>query len=281
MHIHIYQVPYDTARPDWRMGSGPGHLMRGGLAEALRSGGHTVNTTRIDSADPFPSEIATAFELYRRLAETIRAADTGEFPLVLSGNCGAALGTLAGVSLEDTGIAWFDAHGDFNTPDTTASGFLDGMGLAAASGLCWQRLTAAIPGFRPIPGRQIFHIGGSDIEHDEAGLMRAYRVQMATLADIREKGLANALYPALSAVQSQVDSVYLHLDLDVLEPVRTPANHFATPDGLDVEAVKEAIRLVRERFTIRAMGVASYDPSYDLHGNTLKAAISLVQAAVG
>ena len=281
MLINIFQVPYDTARPDWRMGGGPGHLLRGGLEDALRAGGHTLTTTRIDSADPFPSEIKTAFELYARLAESIRASDEGAFPLVLSGNCGAALGTLGGILKEDTGIAWFDAHGDYNTPETTSSGFLDGMGLAAASGLCWQKLTAAIPGFRPVPGRRIVHLGGSDIEPDEAALMRAYRVQAATLAGIREKGLAEALYPALSAVQAEVRGVYLHLDLDVLDPAKTPANHFPTSGGLDVETVKEAIRLLRDRFTIHALGVASYDPTVDPQGSTLRAAIELVRAVVG
>ena len=281
MIINIYQVSYDTARPDWRMGGGPGHLLRGGLEDALRGQGHTLTVTRIDSADPFPSEIKTAFELYGRLADSIRAADSSAFPLVLSGNCGAALGTLGGISSEETGIAWFDAHGDFNTPETTASGFLDGMGLAAASGLCWQKLTAAIPGFRPIPGRQIVHIGGSDVETEEAGLMRAYRVQAASLAEIRANGVADALYPALSAVQAQVNSVYLHLDLDVLDPVRTPANHFPSNGGLSVAEAKEAIRLVRERFTVLAVGVASYDPAYDPNGHTLRAAIELVQAAAG
>ncbi len=281
MQINIYQVPYDTARPNWRMGNGPDRLLRGGLEDALRACGHTITTTRIETADPFPSEIKTAFELYRMLAEKIRASEPAAFPLVLSGNCGAALGTLAGISTEDTGIAWFDAHGDFNTPDTTNSGFLDGMGLAAAAGLCWQKLTASIPGFRPVPGRQIIHIGGSDVEQDEDSLMRAYRVQAASLPAIRKQGLADALYPALSAVQAQVSSVYLHLDLDGLNPQKTPANHFPSSDGLEVEEAKEAIRLVRERFTIRALGVASYDPAYDPQGNTLRAAIELVQAALG
>jgi arginase len=281
MQINIFQVPYDTARPDWRMGNGPARLLRGGLEDTLRAAGHTVTAVRIDSADPFPSEIKTAFELYKRLSESIRAGDTAAFPLVLSGNCGAALGTLAGISTEDTGIAWFDAHGDFNTPETTASGFLDGMGLAAASGLCWQKLTVAIPGFRPVPGRKIIHVGSSEIEQDEAALMRAYRVQVASLPAIREMGLEDALYPGLSAVQAQVSSVYLHLDLDVLDPTRTPANHFPASDGMDVEMVKEAIRLVCERFTIHAVGVASYDPACDPQGNTLRAAIELVQAVIG
>lgn len=281
MQINIYQVPYDTARPDWRMGLGPEHLLGGGLEGALRAGGHTVTTTRIDTDDPFPSEIKTAFDLYRRLSDSIRVAESDAFPLVLSGNCGAALGTMSGISEEDTGIAWFDAHGDFNTPDTTFSGFLDGMGLAAVAGLCWQKLTTTIPGFRPVPGRHILHVGGSDVERDEAALMRAYRVQTASLEDIQKRGVADALYPVLSAVQARVSGVYLHLDLDVLDPIKTPANHFPSKEGMDVEIVKEAIQLVRERFTIRALGVASYDPLYDPKGNTRKAAIELIKTAIG
>jgi len=99
-------------------------------------------------------------------------------------------------------------------------------------------------------------------------------------ADIREKGLAGALSPALAGIPTGVNDLYLHLDLDVLDPVKTPANMFPSAEGLEVETVKEAIRLLRERFTIRAVGIASYDPEYDPHQNTLRAGIELVETVL-
>ena len=98
----------------------------------------------------FRAEIQTAFELYRQLAERVCAARReGRFPLVLSDNCGSGIGTVAGVGTARLGVIWFDGHGDFNTPETTASGFLDGMGLAVVAGLCWKTLAASVPHFSP------------------------------------------------------------------------------------------------------------------------------------
>ena len=70
------------------------------------------------------------------------------FPVVLAGNCNSYVGTLAGLETDRAGVSWFDAHGDFNTPETTTTGFLDGMGLAMASGRCWKAMPETIAWFQ-------------------------------------------------------------------------------------------------------------------------------------
>jgi arginase len=283
---NLYLVPYDSARRDWRMGQGPQHFLQNGLPGALQAaapqaGGCNLRTQIIETGQPFPAEIATAFELYGKLASAVRAEPReGTRSVVLSGNCGAALGTLSGISGEAVGVIWFDAHGDFNTPETTRSGYLDGMGLAVAAGLCWTKLATAIPGFRPLAGRSILHVGSSDLEAPEERLMREHGLGLFPLAQWRAEGL-DGLALALDRLAETVSAVYLHLDLDVLHPAQTRANHFPAVDGLQPEQVKAAIGLIRERLAIRAVGVASYDPAYDPHGNTLRAGIDLVAAAVG
>src|SRR5262249_14904010 len=151
MTFHLLTVPYDSARRGERMGRGPDALLAAGVAEHLRGQGRAVVVERVETADAFPLEVGTTFDLVRRLAAGVRAAlAAGHFPLVLAGNCFSALGTLAGLG-EEVGVAWFDCHGDFHTPETTPSGFLDGMALAGAVGLCWTKVAAAVPGFRPVP----------------------------------------------------------------------------------------------------------------------------------
>jgi arginase len=96
-------------------------------------------------SDP-PAEVATAFELDGLLAGEVRTAvEAGEFPLVLSGNCNTSVGTLSGVGTEGLGVIWFDAHADFNTPETTTTGFTDGTGLAIAVGHCWVTMAESGP----------------------------------------------------------------------------------------------------------------------------------------
>src|SRR5262245_44419083 len=126
MNVHVLVVPYDTARRGWRSGAGPEHLLSAGLVSHLQRRGHVVAGVEhiIDDPDKPAAEIRTAFELARRLAGAVRAARAaGRFPLVLSGNCNAAVGTLSGLTPVRRAIFWFDAHGDCNTPDTTTTGF--------------------------------------------------------------------------------------------------------------------------------------------------------------
>ena len=132
------------------MGAGPEHLLKSGLSERLAKRGHESAATSIElPTDVFFPEIQAAFELDRRLASRVRSAiDEGSFPLILSGNCITSVGTIAGVGAPELGVVWLDAHGDFNTPDTTIGGFLDGMALAIVTGRCWQPLAATVPGFQ-------------------------------------------------------------------------------------------------------------------------------------
>jgi arginase len=104
-----------------------------------------------------PTEIGTTFALQHSLADAVRTSIGRErFPLVLAGNYSSTLGTVSGVraaapnGASPIGVLWLDAHADFNTPETTTSGFLDGMAPATMTGRCWQGMTAAIPGFQPV-----------------------------------------------------------------------------------------------------------------------------------
>src|SRR5687767_5622219 len=110
----LFVVPYDSGHRDVRMGSGPLRLQ----SELAMDG------ERIEAAADWRAEISTAFQLYAQLATRI-AARHDSFPIVLGGNCGVCIGTASGTGTSDLGVIWFDAHGDFNTPETTNTGFLD------------------------------------------------------------------------------------------------------------------------------------------------------------
>ena len=143
-----------------------------GLEKILESQGNIVSVDKVESKEQLTTEIGTAMELNRILADKVKqTAEAGIFPLVLSGNCNSCLGTLAGIGSDRLGVIWFDAHGDFNTPETTVSGFFDGMPLAMAVGRCWKMLLETVPGFKPIAEQNIVHIGARDLDIDEEQLM--------------------------------------------------------------------------------------------------------------
>jgi arginase len=104
-------------------------------------------------------------------------------------------------------------------------------------------------------------------------------VNVTTAEQIRA---GEALLPALEALRTRLERLYLHIDLDVLDPTSTPANSYAArvPNGLTVEQVEIAIRLIGERFQICAAGIASFDPNYDLNGQTLQAGLRIIQRIV-
>lgn len=276
MDIQLLAVPYDSGNRGARMGAGPERLLDAGLERALRESGHTVHTSIAElAAGSWHAEIQTSFELMRMLSAAVRASrDAGRFPIVLAGNCNTAVGTLAGLGADSTGVAWFDAHGDFNTPETTRSGFLDGTAVAIITGRCWTQLAATIPGFSPIPDNRVCLIGTRDLDAAERALLHESSV------DVIEPGqLRSGLPRTLEKVREQVDSIYVHLDLDVLDSAVAAANSYALLGGLTLEDLDDALAQIAGEFRIAGVTLSAYDPAVDTFGRAAEAAIRLICTA--
>ena len=277
MNVQLLAVPYDSGNHRMRMGAGPEALLEAGLERALRANGHTVHTKVAELPDDWwHSEIQTSFELMRMLSiavEQVRKADM--LPIVLAGNCNTAVGTLAGLGF-GVGVAWFDAHGDFNTPETTTSGFLDGTAVAIITGRCWKQLTATIPGFRPVPDERVCLVGARDIDSLEGQLLAESSVDVIAPDKIRSD-----LPRALNSIGQHVDEMYVHLDLDVLDAQVASANKFAVSGGLTVEDVEYALSQIAQTFRIAGVTLSAYDPAADTDGAAATAAIRLICSAAG
>lgn len=260
------------------MGRGPEHLIENGLPQALRAVGHGVSVETIEAPSEFRAEVQTQFALYRSLAMKVDTAkQNDQFPLVLSGNCGATVGVIAGARAKRLGVIWFDAHGEFNTPETTTSGFLDGMGLAIATGQCWKKLALSIPGFRPLPGANILHIGGRDFDSGEREMLEQAGAAVLDAASIEQTGMRTALDLIMPEFLRNADETHIHIDLDALDPKETPANGWLTEGRLSVEEISEAIRYIQENLKVTSATVASFDPHYDAHGKTVQASFTLIK----
>jgi arginase len=276
MDVQLLLVPYDTARRGWRCGAGPEHLMNAGLVDRLHAQGHRVVGTQLIDDDPAQSlaEIRTAFELMRRLATAVRnARAAGHFPLILSGNCNVAgVGALSGLTPAARSVFWFDAHGESNTPDTTGSGFLDGMGLSITLGWCWRAIAASVPGFQPVPVEATYLLGARDLDPLEAALLFDSRVNMVPVS--RVSALPALLDPSATTGLRQTVG-YLHLDPDVFDPdsVGTGNDHPA-PGGLSEAQLCTAIAQIRGRVLIGAATIASYDPAWDRTQSVCRAVLN-------
>ena len=283
MKTQIIAVPYDSARRDFRMGRGPGHLLGRGLEASVREAGHEVSSIMIEAPHTDRlAEIRTAFDLNRALAVCVQGAvKEGSFPVTLSGNCNSAVGTLAGTGQADTGVIWFDSHADLNTPETTASGFLDGMALAMIAGRCWTGMTEGVPGFRPVPEDRIVLVGARDFDAAEIDLLSKSDMVLVKPEAVKGEGVIEAMGPALAALDKHVRGVYVHMDLDILDPSEARANELAAPGGLSLVEVCTALRLIRQKFEIMAFALTAYDPACDPDERTLRAGFRIIDEILG
>jgi len=276
MAIDLIQVPYDSARRGERMGRGPLWLTENGAVERLRAVDGDVRETTVEARLDFRAEVGTAFELARSIALAVRSArGRGSFPLVLAGNCMASLGVLAALGTADTGVIWFDAHGDLNTPETTESGFLDGMALATVVGRCWTRMSGSVADFVPVAEDRVALMGVRDLDDGEMRLLEHSRMLMVTGDEVRSRGEEGAM-ARLEALAGRVSRVYLHLDLDVHDPSEGRANQFAVDGGLTAEGVRRAVRTIAGRVPIAGASVTAYDPDHDADGRMLEIALELL-----
>ena len=276
MEIQILAVPYDSGHRGLRMGAGPEALLQSGLVEALRAAGHGVSVG-LAELDPshWQAEIQSSFELMRMLSAAVREArDAGRFPIVLAGNCNTAVGTLAGLGTDSIGVAWFDAHADFNTPETTTSGFLDGTAVAIINGRCWTQLAATVPGFSPIPDDRICLIGTRDIDSLESKLL-----DDSSVGVVAPRRLRDELSRRLRVLSEHVDRIYVHLDLDVLDTSVAAANSFAVPGGLTLADTRDALSTIAETLQIAAITLSAFDPDADLDGSAARAAVQIICTA--
>jgi len=260
------------------MGRGPEAFLSGGLTAALEARGHTVDVRVLELPGTFAAEPAAAFALDRQVADAVHGACTdGAFPLVLSGNCISTVGALAGVGVRDLALLWFDAHGDFNTPDSTSTGFLDGMALSVACGGSWTALAATIPGFAPLDPARVVLAGARDFDPGERERFEKAGGSVAGAAAVgHDNGRA-----VLLRLQERASRLYIHLDLDVLDPKDGAANHYAVPGGLERTRVSAILEQARATMAIAGLTLSAYDPAGDPDRAVLTAGIEFAAACVG
>jgi arginase len=252
--LHAILVPYHLGRSRVGSGSGPEALVNDGVLDGLP----VAATTTIDIADSASHEIHRSIAVTAAIAIAARAArNAGATPLVLSGNCHACLGSLSALPA-DKEIIWFDAHGDLNTPETTRTGYFDGMALATALGSSWTQLIKTIPEFAPADERRTVLVGGRDLDPEERERLDRSAVRHYLPPALADADLGFDAQPALAGSSA----AYIHLDLDVLDPSELHANQFAAPGGVSVRWLEAALRSLRRRHAIAAVGVSAYDPAY-------------------
>jgi arginase len=218
----------------------------------------------------------------RRIAERVAgvAAD-GALPLVLGGDHSVALGSLAGLArVHGTGgVLWLDAHGDLNSPDTTPSGNVHGMVLAAALGRAGGAFADGwdLPAVDPT---RVALVGVRSLDEGERELIRGLGVKVFTMSDVDRRRLEPCIHEALAHVAG-AGFVHISLDMDVVDPEVAPGVGTPVRGGLDYREAHLALELIAESGMVSSLDVVEVNPILDRENATGKLAVELAASALG
>lgn len=277
--LRLLTLPYHLGREGAGMGAGPDRFVGAGAVSRAEERGLTVELESTRCDEPFQHEIGATFAVLRAHAQRVGTAlSDGAFPLTLGGNCSTTIATVAALGGADRlGVAWFDAHGDANTPETTTSGFLDGMPLAVLAGWCWRSLAGTVAGFEPLPEANLLHAAGRDIDAgeqrrlDRSDITVVRAEHMRTVEQLQERFL-----PAIDALLERVDRIYVHVDLDAIDLADGHANEFAAPGGPTLEALTASLGSLIDTGSVVAASLTSYNPDSDEDGRALRSGLRLL-----
>jgi arginase len=234
--------------------------------ESLAQPGWIVNKPTL----PDGNALRRMSALHQPIADFVSSTITGgNRPVSIAGDCCTAIGVLAG--LQHAGctpvLIWFDAHGDFNTWETTPSGFLGGMPLAMLVGRGEQTLVNAV-NLHPIPETQVILVGGRDLDPEEKPALARSGVHYLT-------DIGSLLKHPLLA-----HPVYIHLDTDIINPEEAPAMNYLAPGGPSVAELQALFRSLAQTGKIVAVSLSSWNPGLDGDGRSQAVCMALLRTLI-
>jgi arginase len=273
MRIDLVTVPYRYDERGEGLGAGPDALLAAGLLETLRASGREVAGPHEACLDPAVREPGrTAPNIGRLGADTARlvaeARRRGDGALVLAGDDTAAIGVVSGLQRADgagtpIGVVWIDAHGDFNTPETSFSGILAGMPVAILAGLAGPLWREAAGLAAPIPTDRIVLTGTRDLDEKETELLRSTEVRVVSAGDLHEP---ERFAGVVAWLAGRCALLYLHVDLDVLDPRFVPSASTPSANGLTIDELVGTMGTVLETGKVAAVAVTSLNPGAGARG---------------
>ncbi|MFN8222719.1 MAG: arginase [Gaiellales bacterium] len=291
--VSIVGAPIDLGQTRRGVDMGASAIRYAGLEEAIRACGHEV-IDRGNVIAPEPEALAVTDERARFLPEILDACadlaahvrdvvQAGGFPLVLGGDHSVGLGTLAGLAAAADGVGgviWIDAHGDLNTPESSPTGNVHGMPLAAALGLAGDRFAhdrLRLPAVDP--GRVVL-LGIRSLDPAERTLLREQGIRAITMSEIDRVGIERATHDALDHAAGP-GFLHVSLDLDALDPSVVPGVGTPVPGGLTYREAHLACEIIAEAGAVQSLELVEVNPILDRENVTAQTAVELAASALG
>lgn len=290
--ISIIGVPLDYGADRRGVDMGPSAIRYAGLHEKLRQAGHRVNDLgnlavpvpeSLTPQDPRAKYMDEIVKVNRVLARTVeKVTREGQYPVVLGGDHSVAMGTIAGLLRvrPKMGLLWFDAHGDFNTEESSPSGNVHGMPVAVAAGR--SRTDLAIP-FKDqfLDEANIVYVGVRTLDEAEAEALRQSQATVFSMHEVDRYGMHDVMARAMDIVTQGTDGVHLSFDIDALDPLYAPGSGTPYSGGLTDREAHLALELLAEADILTSMEMVEVNPILDEHNRTGNLAANLIASALG
>jgi arginase len=295
--IRIIGVPMDLGASRRGVDMGPSALRVAGLQARIKQLGHQVEDIGNISVKQ-PEEMSYGEKKAKYLAEIADACkdlaaivektlDESMMPVVLCGDHSIAAGSLSGVAAhfkkkeKKIGLIWLDAHGDINTPESSPSGNVHGMPLAAAMGYGATELVE-LHGFRPkVEPQNISLVGIRDLDSQERKLAKKSGVHVFTMRDIDERGMREVMSDAMKYAMDDTDGISVSLDMDFVDPSDAPGVGTPVRGGVTYREAHLAMEMLADTEAMVSLEVVEINPVIDEHNRTALLGVELVLSGLG
>jgi arginase len=293
MQIDIIGVPIDLGADRRGVDMGPSAIRYAHLHKKLNDLGYTLEDKgnievpiqeMCNINEPKLKYIDCIIPMGRRVAGAVATSlQGGRFPLVLGGDHSLSVGSIRGAAKNrKIGVIWVDAHADFNTAETTPSGNIHGMPLAALCGLGDPRLVALWDETPPvIDPKRVAVIGARDLDPGEKRNLREAGVMVQSMEQIDRIGMLGALEKCIERVSRDVDGIHLSFDMDSLDPRHAPGVGTPVPGGLTFREAHLACEVLAETGKLIGLDMVEVNPILDIQNQTAIHAVEFICSALG
>ena len=289
-HVSIIGIPMDFGQLHRGVDMGPAAARYSGLVADLRKLGHTVEDKgdiQVPVRDPGGAERTGSYlaEITQTCEQVyqagMEAVEKNSFPLFLGGDHSISMGTVGGVSHnEPTGLIWIDAHGDFNTPETSPSGNVHGMPMAVLCGEGHDSLVNLGRSGAKIDPENVVMIGIRDLDQQERDRLKASGITVYTMRDIDEQGISSVAGQAVMKF-IHMKRIHISLDMDALDPGEAPGVGTPVPGGLTYREAHLFMEIISDSGKLTSMDLVEINPILDQANKTAKLAVDLTVSALG
>lgn len=288
--IRIIGVPIDLGQAQRGVDMGPGAIRYAGLAARLATLGFEINdigNVGVPVRDTVISERALNYlPSIRKVCDAAyqaarEAVEAGEIPLFIGGDHSMSIGTIGGVTHHDpAGVIWIDAHGDFNTPETTISGNVHGMTLAVLLGTGYPELVNAGRMGGKLSAEDVVMIGVRELDPLERDRLRESGITVYTMRDVDERGIGVIIREALDKLAHR-QRLHVSLDMDGLDPMTVPGVGTTVPGGLTYREAQLLMEIIADTGRLASLDIVEINPVLDQSNRTARIAVELAASLFG